>query len=541
MFFGSDNDIIKLAAEAIRNDEIVAIPTETVYGLAANALSSSAVKKIFKAKGRPSNNPLIVHIADKNDLEKYAYPDERAHILAKKFWPGPLTIVLPKKDCIPDIVSAELDTVAIRMPNNELTLKIIKSSGVPIAAPSANLSGSPSPTKASHVFDDYNNKVDEDGNEFISGIVDGGDCGIGIESTVISLCGEHPVILRPGYVTYKDLKEILPDVEISSSMFKKMNAGEKALSPGLLHKHYAPKAETVGVIGSVENASKYINLFADENKKQAVMCFDGEETAYSKKFKIVSYGNINNSEEMAKNIFDILRNLDKQNIEKIFIRLSPAEGVGMAVYNRLIRACDFNIINTDKKHMIIGITGPSGAGKGSICKLLEKDGFYHIDTDQISREVVPEALSELTETFGNDIVDKDGILNRKKLAEKAFANEEKTNILNSIMHKRIMKKVDDIAKEKINEGKHVLVDGAALFEAKGEDYCDIIIAISAPYEMRVKRVAQRDGIDEAHVRLRFSRQLSDTELKEKSNLFIINDGNLEKCKNEILKFIIQSQ
>ena len=235
MIYRATEENIAKAGEILKNGGVVAIPTETVYGLAANALDEKAVARIFAAKGRPSDNPLIVHITDARDIEKYAYPNEKAYALAERFWPGPLTVILPKKDCIPNAVSAGLDTVAIRCPSHPVARAVIKAAGVPLAAPSANISGKPSATTAEHVLKDFGESIDA--------IIDGGTCDCGVESTVITVAAEPPVLLRPGFVTPEQLRKLLPDLKIAEAVTKELPADAKALSPGMKHKHYAPKAE----------------------------------------------------------------------------------------------------------------------------------------------------------------------------------------------------------------------------------------------------------------------------------------------------------
>lgn len=341
MIFAANKENIKKAGKLLAEGGVVAIPTETVYGLAANALDSNAVKKIFEAKGRPADNPLIIHITKAEDMEKYAYPNEKAYALAKRFWPGPLTIILPKKDIIPSIVSAGLDTVAIRCPSHPIARQIIDEAGVPLAAPSANLSGKPSPTKAEHVFDDFGDKID--------GIIDGGSCDCGLESTVVTVATNPPVLLRPGFITPAKLREILPNLEIAEAVLNELPADAKVLSPGLKHKHYAPKAKTTCVTGSTENAVKFINSRVSDNKKTAIICFDGEEKELSPSSIIHSYGKINEEEKQASKIFDLLRLTDKEDVDEVYIRTNLTDEVGLAVYNRLLRACGFNIHDADKE------------------------------------------------------------------------------------------------------------------------------------------------------------------------------------------------
>lgn len=341
MIYEATDENIAKAGEILKNGGVVAIPTETVYGLAANALSETAVKKIFEAKGRPADNPLIVHITDAKDIEKYAYPNRQAYALAEKFWPGPLTMILPKKECVPYAVSAGLDTVAIRCPSHPIARRLIDAAGVPLAAPSANISGKPSATSAMHVLKDFG--------EHIDAIIDGGFCDCGVESTVLTIASEPPILLRPGFVTPEQLREVLPDLKIADAVTKELPKGAEALSPGMKHKHYAPKAEAFAVIGNSENAAKYILGKIKKDKKTAVICFDGEEAAFNGVAQVFSYGKAEDSEKQASKLFDLLRELDDNGIEEVYIRAGEAKGVGLAVYNRLIRACEFRIHDADRK------------------------------------------------------------------------------------------------------------------------------------------------------------------------------------------------
>lgn len=324
---------IKSVGEILNRGGLVAIPTETVYGLAGNALRGECAKKIFEAKGRPSDNPLIVHISRTEDWESLvtAIP-EAAKELADKFWPGPLTIILPKSGRVPDEVSGNLNTVAVRMPSDEIAKAIIDAAGVPLAAPSANLSGKPSPTCAKHVIEDMTGKIDA--------IVDSGDCDVGVESTVISLAVTPPRLLRPGGITPEMLMSVLGEIEIDDAVFSKLKDGETAASPGMKYKHYSPEAEVVLVKGSFADFCRFV----EENKTggTAVMCFEGEEKSFS--LPCVTYGKKNDPASQAKHIFDALRTIDKLNAKKVFVRYSNSEGVGLAVFNRLIRAAAFNII-----------------------------------------------------------------------------------------------------------------------------------------------------------------------------------------------------
>lgn len=334
MIWNSTPEEIAAAAKEIRNGNLVAMPTETVYGLAANALDENAVLSIFKAKGRPADNPLIVHIADREEMSLYAEPNEWAYRLTEEFWPGPLTVILPKKPIIPSAVSAGLDSVALRCPAHPVARELIRASKCPLAAPSANLSGKPSGTLAEHVLADFKDSI--------AGVIDGGPCACGLESTVVSLLGETPVLLRPGFITPEQIRKILPTLTVAKAVEEELKEEEKILSPGLAHRHYAPTAEAVGLLGTAENASEYVKKNAPDGK-YAVMCFDGEEDFFTAD-KTVTYGHRGNSEEQGEKLFDILRKLDEEDFDVIFINAERADGVGLAVYNRLLRSCSFRMI-----------------------------------------------------------------------------------------------------------------------------------------------------------------------------------------------------
>lgn len=328
-----DDEKIKLVGQILREGGLAAIPTETVYGLAGNALQGKCAEKIFAAKGRPSDNPLIVHISSFSQWEPLVteIPDS-AKALADAFWPGPLTIILPKSDLVPKEVSGGLDTVAVRMPENEIARAIIEESGVPLAAPSANLSGKPSPTSAAHVIDDMNGRIEA--------IVDSGDCNVGVESTVLSLAVSPARLLRPGKVTAEEIAEILGEVEIDDAVFEKLPEGKRAASPGMKYKHYSPDAPVVLVKGSFEDFARYVKENASEGT--VALCFEGEEKEIS--VPCITYGKRNDPSSQAKHIFDALRRVDKMGARQVFARFPENEGMGLAVFNRLLRAAAFNII-----------------------------------------------------------------------------------------------------------------------------------------------------------------------------------------------------
>ncbi|MBQ7596731.1 MAG: threonylcarbamoyl-AMP synthase [Clostridia bacterium] len=509
----NDENGITEAAEILKNGGIVAIPTETVYGLAANALDEEAVKKIFTAKGRPQDNPLIVHISSFDEI----YPlvkdvPESAKALAEKFWPGPLTIILPKSDIIPDAVCAGLDTVAVRMPSHPIANRIIKAAGVPLAAPSANSSGLPSPTNVNHVIDDMMGKIDA--------IVDGGECDVGVESTVITLATETPRLLRPGGVTLEELRETLGEVEVDPAVTESLSENAVAASPGMKYKHYAPKAQVFIIKSTLPSFRCYTDYI--KQRGDYAVCFDGEEEKI--KIPCISYGSEKNASAQAHRLFAILRRADKIGAKRVFVRCPSLKGVGLAVYNRLIRAAAFRIIELPE---IWGITGQTGAGKTLVSQALAEKGVYVIDCDVTARKVAEKGspvLDSLAEAFGKDIILPDGTLNRKALAQKAFGSEEGEKLLNSITHPAITKLVrDEIISNKDNY-RLFAVDAALLFESEIYDYCTKTIVVTADESIRLKRIMKRDGISQAEAQLRINAQKSAEYYISKADAVIKNNG-----------------
>jgi L-threonylcarbamoyladenylate synthase len=318
-----ESEKIKLIAKAIRNGKLVSFPTETVYGLGANAFNPLAVSEIFKVKGRPQDNPLIAHISDSLQVKKLAkdFP-ESAKKLTKKFWPGPLTIVLKKKKIVPDVVTAGLDSIAIRMPNNKIALELIKQSKVPIVAPSANLSGKPSPTKAKHVVDDLSGKIEY--------IIDGGNCKIGIESTVIDFTSIVPTILRPGYITKEDIEEVIGEVEFSNLNSKNK---DKPKSPGMKYTHYSPKAKVI-LIDYNRNFLREIELIKQKNPKKKIGILS---YSFDLKEKNVKYLN-SDYKIYAQKLFSYFRDFDKNKIDIIIAQGIEEDQLGKAIMNRLKKA-----------------------------------------------------------------------------------------------------------------------------------------------------------------------------------------------------------
>ncbi len=339
-----DEDI-RLAADIIKSGGLVAFPTETVYGLGADAFMEEAAKKIYAAKGRPSDNPLIVHISEIREVDDIAecIPDI-FYSLAKKYWPGPMTVVLKKRNIVPDATSGGLDTVAVRLPDNNIARALIKESGVPIAAPSANTSGRPSPTKARHVLEDMNGKIDM--------IIDGGTVGIGVESTIIDLTSDIPTLLRPGAVTLEMLENTCKRVDVDPAIEHLLTGNEAPKAPGMKYKHYAPKADMKLVRGNESDVSKYLKgQIQNSDRLTAVLTVDEHkdifDTVSSEKsnIRVLSLGSSKNPESIAYNLFDILRKCDELGVEYIFSESFDERGIGKAIMNRLKKAAGFEIID----------------------------------------------------------------------------------------------------------------------------------------------------------------------------------------------------
>ena len=329
-----DKEGLDRGAEIIKNGGLVGIPTETVYGLGANAYNAEACLKIFEAKGRPADNPLIVHIATPQDAEKIAYTNELYYKLALRFMPGPLTIILPKRDVIPPEVTAGLDSVAVRCPVHETARYIIEKSGVPIAAPSANKSGMPSPTTAQHVFNDMNGKIPL--------IIDAGQCDVGVESTVIKITNDSITLLRPGAVTAEMLSEVCDSVTISGAVISELKKGEVALSPGMKYKHYAPVA-SLYLVDLDENGFEALVKERAAREKCAVMCYD-EEIPKFEKIPLLPVGKKEDIKEQARRLFDLLRRADELGVDTVYAHLPQKSGDSLAIYNRMIRACAYKVI-----------------------------------------------------------------------------------------------------------------------------------------------------------------------------------------------------
>lgn len=316
------------AAEILRRGGLVVFPTETVYGLGGNGLDADAAKKIYAAKGRPSDNPLILHLATPADAEQYAYTNALYYRLAEAFMPGPLTVVLPKRDIVPSSATGGLDTVALRCPSHPVAHQLLELAGIPIAAPSANLSGKPSPTSATHVMQDMDGRVDM--------LIDGGECEIGLESTIVSIKGDTLILLRPGGITYDALCMVADKVEVADAVLHKLADNERPLSPGMKYRHYAPTSPVVLLCGEDGRVLEFLKG-EQKTKSCAILCYD-EELEQLEHTNLIPVGAKNDIPAQAKRLFSALREADATDAEIIYAHLPPTEGLGLALYNRMIRA-----------------------------------------------------------------------------------------------------------------------------------------------------------------------------------------------------------
>ncbi len=516
---------IATAAAVLRDGGLVAMPTETVYGLAANALDGNAVRRIFEAKGRPMDNPLIVHIAEIADIERLGlvreFP-ETARKLAEAFWPGPLTIIMDKGSVIPDEVSAGLSTVAIRLPSHPDARRLIRESGLPLAAPSANTSGKPSPTTAQHVIDDMDGRIEA--------VIDGGACDVGVESTVITVATDIPRILRPGIITREEIEAVIGDVEVDKAVLNKLENNERASSPGMKYKHYAPRATVILVRGTDEKFIGFVNRCQKRDGNVAALCYT--EDIGKIDAPVISLGSENDQKQQAQALFDALRAVDEiDGVEVVYAHCPSADGVGMALYNRLIRAAAFRVIDLPDKR-IIGLSGQTGAGKSEVAGMLRKLGAGIVSADVAAREAVEEAdvKAALCAAFG-DVLNPDRSLNRARVARIAFSSQKNLKTLNSITHPRIVEIM--LRKAAECEQDIVIFDAPQLFEAHADVFCEKIICVLSDREKRLERIVRRDNLVKEEAELRMSVQFDERFFIDRSDSIIYNNGSVEELRARV--------
>ena len=515
-----------IAAEIIKAGELVAIPTETVYGLGADGLNPDAVAKIFIAKGRPQDNPLILHIADASDMEKFCHSiPEAAYKLAEKFWPGPLTMVLPAKDIVPKCTTAGLPTVAVRCPGSGVTRDIIRKAGTPVAAPSANISGKPSTTTAQHVLHDHDGRI--------AAIVDGGPCRVGVESTIIDLTDERPRLLRPGGITPQQLVEVVGDLIVDKAVISSVANDTVVKAPGMKYRHYAPECDVIVVTGSKEAAAKYIGEhFSPGNR---VMCFE-EELEIFAPFNPIAYGRESDEDSLMAGLFAALRELDDPAIGTVFARRPKGIGKALAVQNRLMKASGFRTVDAEPKGLVLGITGGTGCGKTTLLKAFEQIGGLVMDCDRIYHELLLQDTSLLA-TIDNRFPGcaEAGKLNRKKLASIVFNDPAALADLNAITHGAVKKEVLRRL-ENTPGGIPVAIDAIGLFEGGLSELCDATVAVTAPLEDRVQRLIARDNLTDEQALLRINAQKPESWFREKCDYILENNGTASNFQEKCLAF-----
>ena len=479
-------DQISAAADILRQGGLAAIPTETVYGLGANALDETAVHKIFEAKGRPQDNPLIIHVPGPQWLPRYCEDvPPLAYTLARKFWPGPLTMILKRKPIVPDATTAGLDTVGVRCPDHQVTLAIIREAGVPIAAPSANTSGRPSCTSAADCMEDMEGKIDA--------VVDGGPCQVGVESTIVDLTCDPPRLLRPGGLPLEALEEVAGPV----------------------------------VTGPAEASARTIRQLAQPG--DGVICFD----EFAEQFhgqQVECLGPSRDKRIQAQRVFDALRAFDSRDVRQIYAQCPDSQGLGLAISNRLKKAAGFKTIAADQRQVILGITGGTGSGKTTTLNAIRDLGGTVIDCDAVYHEMLDrdETLRRAIEMKFHGVFNSDGSLNRKKLGALVFENKERMAQLNEVVYRFLVPEVQ----RRAQEGSLVAIDAINLIESGVGELCDRTIAITAPAELRVRRIMARDGIDEHYARMRISAQKSDEFYRSKCDCELSNTSDTPEAFRE---------
>ena len=509
-----DAERIAQAADILRRGGLLAIPTETVYGLGADGLDETAVLHIFEAKGRPQDNPLILHIPDASWLTRYCedVPDA-AYKLAERFWPGPLTMILKKKPCVPLRTTGGLETVGMRCPDHAVTRAIIEASGVPVAAPSANTSGRPSCTTAEHVREDMWGKID--------GIVDGGPCQVGVESTIIDLTVTPPQLLRPGGLPLESLRDALGEVTVDKAVTQKMEDGEKPRAPGMKYRHYAPKAPVTVVTGGAKASARYLLTHAAENA--GIICFD-EFVPIFEGHIVHPLGASDDKRAQAQHVFDALRTFDETNVGEIWAQCPDSKGLGLAIGNRLKKAAGFHVEDADDGKIVIGITGGTGAGKTSLLRALEKEGACVLDCDAVYHgmlETDEELRGALRSEFGDVIFRADGSVDVHAIGLIVFQDREKLTALDALVKEYVPREV--ARRMAAADAELIGLDAIKLMECGLGAICDATVAVTAPEEVRVKRIMARDGITEDYARSRVAAQQSAEYFRARCDYEFVND------------------
>ncbi|MCD8382165.1 MAG: threonylcarbamoyl-AMP synthase [Clostridiales bacterium] len=517
---------IEQAARLLREGQLVGLPTETVYGLGADALNADAVAAIYRAKGRPSDNPLIIHVIDDIAwLDRYCRDiPPLAYELAERFWPGPLTMILKRDPVVPNRTTGGLDTVGIRCPDHPVTQAIIRAADRPIAAPSANTSGRPSCTTAAQVLEDVGGKV--------AGVVDGGPCRVGVESTILDLTVSPPRLLRPGGMPLESLEAVCGEIQIDPAVQRLMAASERPRAPGMKYRHYAPKAPVTVYEGTPEATAAVIARSA--GPETGVICFEEYKDRFPRSVT-VSFGPVGDKREQARRVFSALRSFDRTNVKEILAQCPDRRGLGLAVGNRLKKASGFHVVPVGSgRTRVIGITGPTGAGKTTALRELEQLGARVLNCDDIYHRLLAENATlrrEITARFGQVF---DGqALDRKKLGRMVWQDPKALRDLNGICHKYILSRLGEEIADARDEGLiGVGIDAVALFESGGNLLCDTTVAIVAPEQERVRRIMNREDIDREYALARVHAQKPNEWFTDHCAHTLVNDSTQQAFRSK---------
>ncbi len=522
-------DKISSAAKLLREGGLVALPTETVYGLAANALDPEAVQRIFQVKGRPQDNPLILHVTGAQWLPRYCVDiPPMAYTLARKFWPGPLTMILKRQPIVPDVTTAGLDTVAIRCPNHPVTLAILREAGVPVAAPSANASGRPSCTTAQDVLEDMDGKIE--------GVVDGGPCVVGVESTILDLTCDPPRVLRPGGLPVEELERLIGPVALDKAITAPLGEDERPRAPGMKYRHYAPKAPVTVVTGRPEKSAQEIRRRAGPTS--GVICFDEYAEVFPKQ-EVHTLGPRNDVQIQAQRVFDALRAFDSGSVTEIYAQCPDGRGLGLAVIDRLRRAAGFRTVKADSEKIVLGLTGGTGAGKTTALSVLREMGVTVMDCDQVYREMLgssEELHRAINESFPW-VFRTDGTLDRQKLGREVFLKKEKMEKLNAIVFRFLVPEIRRRLDEQADGA--FAIDAINLLESGLDQACSRTVAVTSPTELRLRRIMARDGISERDARMRIRAQKPDEYYRGKCDCELNNDADTSEEFREMAREYFQ--
>lgn len=470
---------------------------------------------------------MILHVSGPQWLTRYcAQVPPLAYVLARKFWPGPLTMILKRDPCVPDETTAGLDTVAVRCPNHPVTLAIIREAGVPIAAPSANLSGRPSCTTAQDVLEDMDGKI--------QCLVDGGPCAVGVESTILDLTCTPPRLLRPGGVPVEQIERLIGPIAIDKAVNGVLDGEERPRAPGMKYRHYAPKAPVIVVSGAPEASAQ--EILRRVGPESGVICFE-EYLPLFEKQRVQSLGPSQDKQTQAQRVFDALRAFDSETVTEIYAQCPDNQGLGLAIGNRLKKAAGFHVIEADRERVVLGITGGTGAGKTSVLDVIREMGGVVVDCDAVYHEMLngSEEMRNTINAVFPGVFDADGKLNRQKLGEEVFSRRERLARLNDIVYHFV---VPEVERRLGKDTGLYAIDAINLLESGISELCDKTIAVTAPTELRVRRIMARDGISEQYARMRITAQKPDEYYRTKCDCELTNAADTpESFREEAREFI----